>query len=50
VPSTLADPVSSSTSKDRNDVSRRRREVAVGVGVLVAGEHVRHRHALAGVG
>src|SRR5450830_853033 len=50
VPSTHADPASSSTSKDRNEVPRRRLEVAVGVGPLVLGEHVRHRYALAWVG
>src|SRR5450631_4822820 len=45
----LADPGGPSTRKDRNEVSRRRLEVSVGVGVLVHGEHVRHRHAMAGV-
>src|SRR5664279_4099974 len=38
------------TAQDRDEVSRGRLEVAVGVGLHVLGEHVRLRHALARVG
>jgi hypothetical protein len=44
-----ADRVGLSTSKDCDKVSSRRLEVAVGVGALVGGEHLWHRHALAWV-
>src|ERR1035437_7581889 len=39
----------SSTSQDGNEVSRRRLQVAEGVGLLVLGEHVRRCYALARV-